>query len=96
MTPTEALAKALPLAEGKTWNEAAAAILAALPPDWCGHQADVRHLCDVIERQGAEIARLRRDLRRWNVSHANNCRATVLGPDAICTCGLSAALEVKP
>jgi hypothetical protein len=32
------------------------------------------------------------DLRRWNVTHGNTCRATILGPDARCTCGLTAAL----
>ena len=36
----------------------------------------------------------RDDLRRWNVSHGNTCYATTLGPDARCTCGLSAALAV--
>jgi len=43
-----------------------------------------------------EPAGLREALRRWNASHANTCRATILGPDASCTCGLSAALAAPP
>jgi len=41
----------------------------------------------------ATIDRLRDGLHRWNAAHGNACRATILGPDARCTCGLSAALN---
>lgn len=143
-TPEAELAAALfdadteRLLELGQYQEAAAAILAAMPPGWCGHDAAaIRLLMDSETRDrtallDAEIARLRAalekieakpwspgadcgvgdcvdiaraaldgwtlvrrdDLRRWNVSHGNTCYATTLGPDARCTCGLSAALAV--
>ena len=48
------------------------------------------------EAIAAECARTRDGLRRWNATHSGSCRATILGPDARCTCGLSAALDAKP
>lgn len=66
-TPEAALAEALKIVNHSTgWNircacdRDAAAILAALSPDWCGHGADHRLGVELVARQRAEIARLRK------------------------------------
>jgi hypothetical protein len=52
---------------GQYWfRDYAAAILAALPPDWCGHEPDdarkIASLRDLTALQAATIARLRADM----------------------------------
>lgn len=63
----------------------------------CGHPAFITDIgmpaAILAALDGWTLVR-RDDLRRWNVSHGNTCYATTLGPDARCTCGLSAALAV--
>jgi len=67
------------------WENAAAAILAALPPDWCGHPVQVAKWREM----GAEIARLR------PIEEA--ARAYLSRPSSpALLAALRAALEKKP
>ena len=122
MTPTEALAEALhtawPCNGSPHWTDGrdepsdiethrAAAILAALPPDWCGHEDQTDWIAALevrIETEKAEIDRLRRieeaARKRVENGHDINCRCLMpsAGRPHRCDCGqsgLERALKVK-
>jgi hypothetical protein len=62
------------------WHALAAALLAALPPGWCGHEAEFANLPEGLfasyERQAAEIARLNAGEAHWH-KRATLAEATI-------------------